>query len=603
MATNKHKGNDKKAAELVKKLVALHTSKKLGPYISHIRFPHFKNIKKRARVDLDFPVTALVGPNGCGKTSALHALYGAPKGKSTSDYWFATDVDPIKEGHGQPNRFIYGHWLSGQGDPVETRKARVGKSRKRKPGYFEPTKATVGDGMDTSPFPSTGSTPGQSKDRWNPVERPILYINFRSELSAFDEFLFFGRSPMTKTLRNKQERLQRDAKRLNKAFEEGCQSKKLYGKRVVHENRHLSGRELEAVCDILGKQYDEAQLVQHDYYGGKTGLSIRFKTNHATYSEAFAGSGELAVASLVIQLCSAKKHSLILLDEPEVSLHPGAQERLVLFLMQEVLHHKHQVVFTTHSPGLINLLPPEAIKVFYETDDGSFNVVNAAHPYTAFRRLGALIPDRIRILVEDRLARNVVDIALLGLTDDERGLFDVEYLPGGSKTYLCQRVPTLMHQAGNTYLLLDGDQSPEDGYPAPDTIPESENETLITQIQTLTGCGKVHLGADGGDDEETKKKLFMLQRKYLEFLHNKVHFLPRSCPEEIVLRAINSDAAPATSLAAKSSLAKLVRKKMGGDSSEEIDNYAKVILSQGRMENEDIKVTEELLRGFLRSMR
>ena len=53
----------------------------------------------------------------------------------------------------------------------------------------------------------------------------------------------------------------------------------------------------------------------------------------------------------------------ILLDEPEVSLHPGAQERLVEFLFEQIKKHKHQVVVSTHSPSIIRHLPPEAIKV------------------------------------------------------------------------------------------------------------------------------------------------------------------------------------------------------------------------------------------------
>lgn len=182
---------DVRGPALVAKLTQLAGSppgKNLPKYISHIRFPRFKNLRPDARIDFNFPVTALVGPNGCGKTSALHAMYGAPRGKSTSDYWFATDLDPIAEGNGEVNRFIYGHWLKGVPQPVETRKARVSKSKlkSRKPGYFEPTKAVVGDKMDLSPFlPTPPARPirGQSKDRWNPVERPLLYMNFRSELA------------------------------------------------------------------------------------------------------------------------------------------------------------------------------------------------------------------------------------------------------------------------------------------------------------------------------------------------------------------------------------------------------------------------------------
>jgi predicted ATPase len=82
-----------------------------------------------------------------------------------------------------------------------------------------------------------------------------------------------------------------------------------------------------------------------------------------SYTEAFAGSGEFAVVRLVVALAGAQPGSLILLDEPEVSLHPGAQERLMSFLYVRVKKLKHQAVLATHSPGIIRWLPPEAIKV------------------------------------------------------------------------------------------------------------------------------------------------------------------------------------------------------------------------------------------------
>lgn len=96
-------------------------------YITHIRFPRYKNIEDGTRIDFTFPITALVGSNGSGKTSVLNALYGAPAGQSTGHYWFSTQVDPIEEGDGSPSRFIYGHYNFQYKGIVETRKARVRK--------------------------------------------------------------------------------------------------------------------------------------------------------------------------------------------------------------------------------------------------------------------------------------------------------------------------------------------------------------------------------------------------------------------------------------------------------------------------------------------
>ncbi len=48
-------------------------------YIEYIQFPYFRNLEKDTRINFDFPLTVFVGQNGSGKSSTLHALYGAPK--------------------------------------------------------------------------------------------------------------------------------------------------------------------------------------------------------------------------------------------------------------------------------------------------------------------------------------------------------------------------------------------------------------------------------------------------------------------------------------------------------------------------------------------
>ena len=79
-------------------------------YIEYIVFPYYKNLVPGTKINLEFPITILVGKNGSGKSSTLHALYGAPYWKSCADFWFSTEVDPIEETGGEgKNRFFYGY--------------------------------------------------------------------------------------------------------------------------------------------------------------------------------------------------------------------------------------------------------------------------------------------------------------------------------------------------------------------------------------------------------------------------------------------------------------------------------------------------------------
>jgi predicted ATPase len=560
-------------------------------FITHIRFPRFKNLSTGTRIDFEFPVTALVGSNGCGKTSVLHALFGAPEGSSTSEYWFATNVDTIDSRDDDPQRFIYGHWLQDAswhpvGGVVETRKARVKKDDK--PEYWEPTKITSGDGM--TPIPPAGDKPKfgglkervRSLDRWSAVKRGVLYLNFRSELGAFDQFFWFGRLRPGVTHR-KQDEIRAKSPLLKRAIDEGLDSLVWHRRQRVFKNMQVTDADLKTTSDILGKQYSSAQMVEHDLYGGQRSRTVMFKAKDAAYSEAFAGSGELAVLSFVVQVRAQGRETLILLDEPEVSLHPGAQKRMLRFLIEECRTKHHQVIFTTHSPHLVEHLPSKAIKVFTPDASGYFSVLNNVHPNAAFHRLGATPSNRVKVLVEDRLAKHVVDLALQRLSEDERASFDVDFLPGGADNYFTHRIPTFMHQK-NVWLLLDGDQRRTNSQPS-SAIPDDKlDETIVG----LVGERKIIYGADGGDDEHGDARVVKEKRKYLDYYHTRIRFLPRSCPEAIVLHAVAGQQTPKTSTEAKKLLREHLNKLKLSPSSTDSDAQAQLLLAQAQDGNDDL---------------
>lgn len=578
-------------------------------YITHIRFPRYKNIADEVRLDFTFPVTALVGPNGSGKTSVLNALYGAPMRHSTGEYWFSTEVDPIIEGEGSPNRFIYGHYNRQFRDVVETRKARVRKERNGRvdPNYWEPTKEAPGDQMVVPQL--RREIQGRSKDRWNPVVRKVIYINFRRELSAFDKYFYFGKDPVPRKtagvagprrILSKKDLIRKDAGYLATVLDLGDTSLVRYGRKVATENRLLKRSELEAASFILGRKYERARLVRHRLFQGNGGLSVRFKTSYGQYSEAFAGSGEVAVASCVVQVLSAKRGSLILLDEPEVSLHPGAQERLLAFLVRTAKQLHLQVVFSTHSPHLIASLPDDAIKTFVQLKDGSFSVLPSTHPYAAFRRLGFTDERRLSILVEDRLAQAVVEQAIRLIQDEElRGLFSVAYPPGGASAILTYRIPVLMESPSSVLVLLDGDQR-RDELRDPNQIPEGEDAVLGEIIRGIVGADP-QLFVDGGAHGGNAAQRIRAQRSYLRWAFDNLRFLPRSCPEEIILRAsgiLTGDVSPPSG-ECKQLLHDRASENLGRPaSSDETDAFGAFLLGANRQNSPELNLLAQLLQAF-----
>lgn len=587
-------------------------------YITHIRFPRYKNIVDGTNIEFSFPVTALVGTNGSGKTSVLNALYGAPARKSTGHYWFSTKVDPIEEGEGSPSRFIYGHYNSAYKGIVETRKARVRKTRDGRldPNYWEPTKESPGDGMIEPSLKPGKIYTGRSKDRWNPVSRKVLYINFRKEISAFDKYFYFGKDPIVKAssrtgkvsprrIINKMDQVRHDAEILSRVIESGDTSCMYRKHKVATENRLLEKEELDTISFILGRKYDEARWIRHRLFKGDGGLSIVFKTRNVKYSEAFAGSGEVAVTSCVVQVLRATKGTLVLLDEPEVSLHPGAQERLLSFLCNQARTKQIQIIFSTHSPHLITSLPDEAIKAFHQLEDGRYSVIPKTHPYAAFRRLGAVGGGQIRVIVEDRLAKEVVEQALLTFSDDsERGVFLVEYVSGGADSILTYQIPVLSETSAHTLILLDGDKKLLDQFVDPETIPTSENDTLDSRIREATGVGP-KFTADGGNGRDNREKMISIKRRYLSWIRSNVDFIPTLCPEELVLRACGKQESTAsTSQDHKNCLLRLTTELFGSKvSSQRVDEHGATLLATNRNNSAELTELAEKLRAYLASTR
>lgn len=592
-------------------------------YITHIRFPRYKNIVDGTRIDFTFPITALVGSNGSGKTSILNALYGAPARKSTGQYWFSTKVDPIEEGEGSPSRFIYGHHNSTLKSVVETRKARVRKVRSGRldPNYWEPTKESPGDGMSDPELQAGKTYAGRSKDRWNPVSRDVLYINFRKELSAFDKYFYFGKDPapqistaktkqnsgksVSRRITSKMDQVRRDAELLARVIESGDTSYLYHKRKVATENRLLTQDELDTVSFVLGRKYEEARWIRHRLFKGDGGLSVVFKTQHGRYSEAFAGSGEVAVTSCVVQVLKAAKGTLILLDEPEVSLHPGAQERLLAFLAHRARIRQLQIIFSTHSPHFLAALPNDAIKTFHQLDDGRFSVIPSTHPYAAFRRLGVVDSHKIRVIVEDRLAEEVVKQALLTLPDTAaREVFHVEYPSGGADAILAYQIPVLLDAPGNTLILLDGDKRKADHFIDPDTIPASKNDTLQEKIKETTGVDP-KLTVDGGSGKANETQLIETRRKYLAWVRKNVNFIPTLCPEELVLRAAGKNKPSATtSQHHKDHLRALAVELFGADvTNKRTDDHGVTLLASNRKDSAELSSLASILKCYLESVR
>ena len=552
-------------------------------YIESIRFPYYKNLAPETKITFDFPLTVFVGPNGCGKTSALQALYGCPHRMSTSDFWFSTKVDPINDQHKKSaNRYIYQYTPKGINFPVEVIKTH--RRREGNPDYWETARPNMGDKMAAMPENSNNKEKQyRSASRWNAVTKQVTYIDFKAELSSYDKFIYFGEFSKGKTINTKQDFIRRRADPLKIVFDTHHKSYTYHSKKVFR-NELLTKEELSWVSRILGKNYDEARLVEHNFFGNQ-GLSILFKEKSINYSEAVAGSGEVAVVSCVQRVLSSDKGSLILLDEPEVSLHPKAQQELRNLLLDQITKKHLQVILTTHSPAFVEGLPKGAIKVFHTgTTDKGYEVINDAIAEQAFVHIGSSQINNI-IYVEDRLSALFVDKALREMGDDLKELFDIKVYPGGGEQIKQDLLINFsLTPSPNSFVLLDGDQKLHDNDLHSGNIKAEDYKNLANIVKKHVGIN-IKLPLDGGNGDSSKQKAQCFL-KVLDTYSERFFFVNSQTPEDLLWSA---------SIGSNLLVSDINQKGLGVK--ENFVEYAKTDYGQSSVNSDDIFYAQKSLLG------
>jgi hypothetical protein len=240
---------------------------------------------------------------------------------------------------------------------------------------------------------------------------------------------------------------------------------------------------------------------------------------------------------LVLKILEAPEYSLILLDEPEVSLHPGAQERLKIFLLEQIKLKKHQIIITSHSPSIVTGLPKEAIKVFYQNpNSGRFLVKEDLTAEEAFYHIEFPLVNKKNIIVEDILAKEILSELLISIGHGARDIFNIKFNPGGESVLKTQFINVFSREVDNiNYIFFDGDQK---------LLPEKYDWRLFSSNDLNTNFLKqkiieqlgidVDFHVDSLNNRGNDTQRLDLQKKYLDFCLKNVFYLPKNIPEEII---------------------------------------------------------------------
>jgi len=489
------------------------------PYICSLRFPNYRNLQFDSELPFDFPITVLLGRNGTNKSSILHALYGSPKGLSVGEFWFETELDAIPSERNGRKQSIIHRYREEDGNIVECIKARAPRGAKD-PDYWEPVKHSKVYGL-----PVSGT-------RIPPIDLKVIHLDFRGELPAFDKYFYFP-DPKHLAERVRSAKVRGKLRRDYRKQDYLRQRSRLLKKEIEENGIALTNEELSILRYILERNYVSGKVLKHSLFHGHEGWTILFGTNQYSngYSDAFAGSGESAATLLVHNILQVPEKSLILLDEPETSLHPRAQQRMLEFIAHQAARKSLQVVMATHSIYLAKDLPQKAIRVLVLEEDGTVAVRTDLSAGEALHEIGTL-PAGKTILVEDERAKHIVVSALKLLSSHASKEFYVLVREGGTSRIYRDIQAYANSDRKDVFILFDGDNKPKESIPEDGSLPQGKNdlEKLIRQFTR-------------GNDQNGPKLDFVdvdEMTRYIRFLRRSVYFLPTLTPEHLVW---NSDVA------------------------------------------------------------
>ncbi|MCI0866689.1 MAG: AAA family ATPase [Chloroflexi bacterium] len=283
--------------------------------ISRVAIQNFKSIGEPG-VDLELkPLTLLVGPNGGGKSSILEGISVAIQ-------------------HGITGRLVsFPSWtsilhnLKGPDGHIDIYLAKTASESER--------------GFRTG-FGETGG-PHSDKSLTQPLDATASVNAWRGELGTASLISSVrGNVPYSGDARGNADWVGVHGENLLLLLA------LIFGQL---QHRHIEGR-----IAAWGQRFGINDLNAGFRGGAETGSEYRDNQLQVALDLALASAGTRQILTVITQLFWAPKGSLLMIEEPEISLHPKAQIDVLEMFAEAVTQDDKQILATTHSHILLQAL-------------------------------------------------------------------------------------------------------------------------------------------------------------------------------------------------------------------------------------------------------
>lgn len=302
-----------------------------------------------SKLDLDFPVTVVCGPNGTGKTTflalatlAFHAeTQPISISKKSKYYEFKDFFVPVTRDPQPAGISIQWEYTNGSRDQIKKGQQRWLRYIRNSGKPRRPTRGTEFVGISRI-------TPAFEKKNYG------AYFSRRrgiSEADASDILSYLSR--------------------------------------------------------VLKKPYSDLKELQYTNTSG-TFKSRYYNSTHTSFN---AGAGEECLFSIFRALVSSPEGSFVAIEEIEIGLHPSTLRELLDCILEISEKRKLQVLITSHSPDFLRACPKE-ILVLAERDGNAVKFFHQPNVEYAISRLGGDTKKAVHVICEDEYAKQLIECSL-----------------------------------------------------------------------------------------------------------------------------------------------------------------------------------------------
>ncbi|MER2565700.1 MAG: AAA family ATPase [Myxococcaceae bacterium] len=268
------------------------------------------------------------------------------------------------------------------------------------------------------------------------------------------------------------------------------------GRLVISTRTPCSSNVTTSVGKVLGTHYDRVERADVSLKA-RSGTILAAGRGTLSYSENHMGFGECRVHNLIDRLEAQSSKSLILLEEPEISLHQSAQFRFGEYLVDLALRNGHQILISTHSEHLLRALPQVSRILIVRDNNSGVRVL----PGLASAQVASVLTDghdkALSVLVEDDVAAAILAEALataepellkstaivIGGYRDEK-----DQSVGGGKDAITAAMKTLRDSGLRIAAVLDADAKEDSKnfvFKLPGTMPPEKEVFANSAVKAL----------------------------------------------------------------------------------------------------------------------